>query len=178
MKSFAAKIAVTLFALWTGLVTLSGCASGGYHLTRQYARFVNRQNLIIRIVLYILTSVIFAVTLLIDAVIFNTMDFWQGRVSQGTYEFQSEGKNYVVTHRYQPTTNLRESTISISGGELVASRQIILKENAQKEIDVWVDGTLKATVSSISELPQISYYNDLGVKSKTRSLWPESVAAN
>lgn len=59
-------------AVWSAVLA-TGCASGGFKLTRQYAQFVNRQQLILRIVLYILTSIVFAATLLIDAVIFNTM---------------------------------------------------------------------------------------------------------
>src|SRR5688572_8030721 len=80
----------------------SGCASGGFKLTRQYARWVNSQNIILRIVLYILTFIVFAVTLLIDAVVFNTIDFWEGKVSEGTYDFKDGDKVYQVRHEFLP----------------------------------------------------------------------------
>ena len=68
----------------------SGCASGGFQLTRSFAGWVNSQNVVLRVILYILTAVIFAVTLLIDLLINNTIDFWDGKVSAGTYNFSKD----------------------------------------------------------------------------------------
>ncbi len=66
------------FLACTIMAITAGCASGGFKLTRKYASWLNSNNIIIRIILYILTSVVFAVTILIDMVIFNTIDFWEG----------------------------------------------------------------------------------------------------
>ena len=55
--------AILIFSVSILSVTQVGCASGGFKLTRQYARFVNKQQIIIRIVLYILTAVVFLATL-------------------------------------------------------------------------------------------------------------------
>jgi hypothetical protein len=131
-------------------LSLQNCASGGFKLTRQYAGWVNSQNLILRIILYILTSVVFAVTLLIDAVIFNTMDFWNGRVSQGTYEFEKEGKKYVVTHSYHEQ-GLRQSIIQVSHSD--KTEVILIKETAKSTIELWQNGTLTGQVENLDTLP-------------------------
>ena len=91
----------------------TGCASGGFKLTRQYAGFVNRQPTILRIIIYLLTGIVFAVTMLIDMVIFNTIDFWEGRVSAGSYEFKKGDKTFHVRHEFMPGTILKRSTIRV-----------------------------------------------------------------
>lgn len=131
-------------------MSLQNCASGGFKLTRQYAGWVNSQNLILRIILYILTSVVFAVTLVIDAVIFNTMDFWNGRVSQGTYEFEKDGKKYIVTHSYHGQ-GLRQSAIQVS--HLDKTELILIKETAQNTIELWQNGTFTGCVEHIDTVP-------------------------
>jgi hypothetical protein len=140
----------------------TGCASGGFKLTRQYAGWVNSQNIILRIVLYILTSVVFAVTLLIDAVVFNTMDFWEGRVSQGTYEFKDATKTYQVRHEFQPGTQLKRSTIQIKDLNQARLQEIVLSETASGEIEMFIDGKLRTRVHSISEAPVASIFDGSG----------------
>ena len=51
----------------------------------------------------------FAITLLVDMVIFNTMDFWEGRVSAGEYNYQSGDKTFYVRHEILPGTKLKRS---------------------------------------------------------------------
>ena len=132
----------------------AGCASGGFKLTRQYAGWVNSQQLIIRIILYILTAVVFAVTLLIDAVIFNTMDFWEGRVSSGTYHFNSEDKVYQVKHELQPGEGkLKLSTIRVMDQKNELLQVVVLKETSSGEIEMFVDGKIRARVQSINDAP-------------------------
>jgi hypothetical protein len=143
---FTSAIACTILALSTG------CASGGFSLTRKYAGFVNSQNIILRIILYILTSVVFVVTMLIDLVVFNTLDFWDGKVSQGTYNFKDKNNLYVVNHEFLPTTHLRQSTIVIKSDSNKIIQEIILTETKSKEIEMRVDGVLRARVKDISSL--------------------------
>lgn len=151
MRKPLVKSLLILTAAWSALLTTAGCASGGYKLTRQYAGFVNRQPLILRIVLYILTSIVFAATLLIDSVIFNTMDFWEGRVSQGTFEFQKDGKSYVAQHSYLPGTRLRQSHIQVfqTGGKMI--QDVVLRETTDHAVEVFVDGRLIERVTELRE---------------------------
>ena len=164
MQRFTAKPVSYLSALLAcGVMSLAaGCASGGFKLTRQYAQFVNKQDLIIRIILYILTAVVFVATVLIDMVIFNTMDFWEGRVSAGSYEFKDAQKLYHAKHEYQPGTNLRRSILRVFDDKNVPLQEVVLTETAGHEIEVTVDGVLRGKVHSLSELPMISVYDAKG----------------
>lgn len=140
----------------------SGCASGGYKLTREYSGWVNRQNIILRIILYILTSVVFAVTLLLDAVVFNTMDFWEGRVSAGDFEFKDGAKSYYVKHEFLPGSSLRRSTIKIVEAKQNLVQEIVLAENASGHVEMFVDGKLRTRVNGLSEFPVASIFNEHG----------------
>lgn len=156
-KSFfwlSAMFACTLMSLGTG------CASGGFKLTRQYAGFVNKQDLIIRIVLYLLTGIVFAVTLMVDMVLFNTMDFWEGRVSAGDYKFNDGGKTFQVRHEYQPDSNLKKSTILVSDAKGTRLQEVILKETISSEIEMYIDGKLRSRVRNISDMPVAAIYKD------------------
>ena len=135
------------------LVTTTGCVSGGFKMTRSYAGFVNKQPVILRVILYILTGIIFSVTLIIDAVFYNTMDFWEGRVSQGTYQFSEDGRNYVVEHSIQPDTGLRQSRIEVLGE---VTQQIVLRETADHAVDVFINGVHKGKLSDVSEAARFS----------------------
>lgn len=165
-------------AIWSAwLVSVStGCASGGWKLTRDYARFVNRQPIIIRCVLYILTSFVFVATMLIDAVIFNTIDFWQGRVSQGTFEFNKEGRRFVARHTLSPETHLRESRIEVFESDKRV-QDMILREVAGGQIDIFVDGVLKGRVDNIESAPLLSFYNKSGEKTGSELMFQETIIA-
>lgn len=139
-------------------VFLTGCASGGYKLTRKYAQFVNSKNIIIRVVLYILTSFVFAITLLIDAVVFNTMDFWEGRVSANTYNFKKDGKEFLVTHSYKGKNKLRNTRIEIQSEESDKSKIIEITELEENRIQITEDGEVKGEVKDINSLPMITKY--------------------
>lgn len=140
----------------------SGCASGGFKLTREYAGWVNRQNIILRIVLYILTFVVFTVTLLIDAVVFNTIDFWEGKVSAGSFEFKDGSKVYQVKHEFLPNSKLRKSTIQISDNSKNINQEVLLVETPSGNIEMFVDGKLRTRVNGISEFPIASVFNEQG----------------
>lgn len=149
--------------LASGLIALtSGCASGGFKLTRQYASFVNRQNIVVRILLYIFTSIVFAATLLIDFVINNTIDFWNGRVAAGTYNFKSGDKTFVARHEMQPGSNLKRSTIEVRDlkGDLLQT--VLLQETNKNEIEVFIDGVLRTRVRDIHDAPVASLYDTNG----------------
>lgn len=140
----------------------TGCVSGGFKLTREYARWVNSKNIIIRIVLYLLTGIVFAVTLLIDMVLFNTIDFWEGKVSAGDYQFKDQDKTYVVKHEFLNGTDRKQSTIHIYNQENALLQKVVLTQNTAGEIELYVDGKLKTRVSDIDSLPVASYFNDEG----------------
>lgn len=174
MNKMVSRWGMTAIGIWSALIMglNTGCASGGFKLTRQYASFVNRNNVVLRVILYILTGVVFAVTLLIDAVIFNTMDFWEGRVSQGDYRFEKGGQTYLVHHQTSPSTGLRESKIEILSK--ANSRQtILISETQTGEIEFRVDGVLRARASDINALPKLSLYDSRGSMTSKRAIWSE-----
>lgn len=164
MQNFMSKPMSYLAALTASLLLCftTGCASGGFKLTRQYAGFVNQQSLIIRIILYILTAVVFAVTMLIDMVIFNTMDFWEGRTAAGDYKFEQGEKTFQVRHEFQSDGKLRRSTVQVQDLNGTLLQTVVLNETAKGEIEVFVDNQLRTKVHSISELPMASIYDANG----------------
>ncbi len=162
-KEFIMKIKnifLTILSVVSALTmtsSLSSCASGGFKLTRDYARWVNSQNIIIRIILYIFTSFVFGITILIDAVIFNTMDFWEGRVSQGDYLFEKDGKNFLVKH--SQNNDLKKTIIQISqNNNIIETLVIEQKENGN--IDVLKNGQKIATAQDLNTLPKIVNHID------------------
>jgi len=156
--------ACAVMAMATG-----GCASGGFKLTRDYARWVNSQNIILRIIIYILTSVVFAVTILIDVVVFNTMDFWQGRVSGGSYDFKDADKTFHVLHEVIPGTQLKRSTITVKSPN-EPLKVIVLNETSKGEVELFIDGQLRTRVSDISSIPMAAIYNEKGTLVEEKAL--------
>jgi hypothetical protein len=155
---------VTIYAAVTGGI-LSSCASGGFKLTRQIAQMVNKQQVIIRVIIYILAGVIiFGITLLVDMVILNTLDFWEGRVSANTYEFEKDGKTYVAHHRYQEGTQLKESHLQVFDTQKNLLQDVVIRETAELEVELFVDGILKAKAKDLMSLPKIIAYTDKGVR--------------
>jgi hypothetical protein len=165
MARFSSKLLFYFGACMASLMMIfnAGCASGGFKLTRQYAGFVNRQDLIIRILLYIFTSVVFAITMIIDLVAFNTMDFWEGRVSQGTYEFNSADKKFVAHHEVLPGTQLKRSTIDVYSKQGDKLQTVVLRETAQHQIEVLVDGHMRMRVDHIRDIPVASRFDVRGI---------------
>lgn len=148
----------------SGVVAIStGCSSGGFKLTRQYARWVNSQNIILRIVIYLLTGIVFLFTILADMVIFNTIDFWSGTVSGGSYEFKKDGNTFYVNHEFQPGTQLKKSTIEVKNSKEELQQTVVLLETPSHEIQLWVDGKLRTTVENINSFPIAKIFNAQGV---------------
>ena len=139
----------------------TGCASGGYHLTREYATWVNSNQVIIRVILYIFTIFVFGITLLIDGVFFNTMDFWQGKVSAGDFSFKGDNKTFQAHHEILPN-NLKRSTIRILNDKNVQIQELVLNQTTSGEIELYVDGKLRSHVKNLSELPIASFYDEKG----------------
>lgn len=160
------KMAISLVAIIACALTsiTSGCASGGFKLTRQYARWVNSQMIILRIVLYILTLPIYGITMLIDLVVFNTMDFWKGTVAAGAYQYNQDGKHYFVKHEIQPGTQLKKSTIEVKSQNLTLIQTMVLQETPSGEIEFLVDGKLKTKVTDISSFPIATLFGTHGEK--------------
>ncbi len=150
-------------------VTTSGCASGGYKLTRQYARFVNSQNIILRIIIYIFTAIVFVATIIIDSVIFNTMDFWNGTVSQGTFEFSEGDKKFVATHSID-SDNMKRSVITASTSTGQHLQEVVLQETGNSEIQVWVDGKMTARIANIHQFPIAKHFNSNGQLAREESV--------
>ena len=78
-------------------------------------------------------------TFAIDAVIFNSLDFWEGRVSQGTYHFKGKGKTYVVKHELLPNTKLKKSTIYVLDAQKKQLQEVVLTETKAGKIKIELD---------------------------------------
>lgn len=103
--------------------------------------------------------VVFGVTLIIDAVVFNTMDFWEGRVSQGTFHFEKDGQSYVVEHRLRD--GLRVSRIEVrKAGRLM--KTMAIEETSSGQIEYFENGVRKAQVDQISSVPRITHLASQG----------------
>lgn len=155
------NLLLIFMSIWTFILTSisSGCMSGGFKWTRKYSQFVNSTHIVLRIVLYVLTFPIYVVTQLVDVVIFNTMDFWSGRVSSGTYHFKKDQHTYVVHHGYQdPAKTLRNSQIEIwSNNQLLETT--VIAENIEGEIVVTKNDILTLRASQLSSLPMVHFYS-------------------
>ena len=145
-----------------------GCASGGFKLTRTYAQFVNKQNVVLRVVIYLLTSVVFLVTMVADLVLFNTMDFWEGRVAAGDYSFTKGEKTFYVKHEVMPGAPLKRSTIEIFDPKKTLVQTVVLQETPSGEIELRVDGQLRTKVRDLASLPMITSYDAKGVRTSDR----------
>lgn len=139
-----------------------GCMSGGFKITRGYARWVNSQHIVLRVIIYIFTTVVFGITMLIDAVIFNTVDFWQGKVSQGDSQFKDAGKVYHVKHEILPGSNLKRSTIHVKDEAGKALQLIVLNETMTGEIEMSVDGVVRSRVRDITSIPIVAVFDKAG----------------
>jgi hypothetical protein len=149
----------------------TGCASGGFKITRGYAQWVNEKPLILRIIIYIFTTVVFGITLLLDMVIFNSMDFWDGKVSEGKYEFKDQDKVYQVHHEFQPGTRLKKSTIEIQNLDGKLIQTVVLMETPKGEIELSVDGKIRTRVRNITSLPVASFFDEAGHKLDEKTLF-------
>jgi hypothetical protein len=167
---------LSAFAACAVMSLTTGCASGGFKLTRQYAQFVNSQKVVVRVILYILTFVVFAATVLIDMVVLNTMDFWQGKVSAGDYNFQGGDKTYQVRHEFQPGTQLHRSTIQILNKDRKLLQKVVLAETAGGEIEVTIDGRRRGRVHGLSDIPIASLYDKNGQWVEDRVIADQKVA--
>lgn len=155
---------VSAFLASSVIALSTGCLSGGFKLTRQYARWVNSQMIILRIVLYIVTLPIYAVTLVVDAVLFNTMDFWNGTVAAGAYKFDHEDKTYFVNHGFQPGTQLKKTQVQIKDKSLALLQTMDLLETPSGEIEMYIDGKLRTKVTDVNSFPIASVFNAQGEK--------------
>jgi hypothetical protein len=173
MLKIVSKVGFNISALLacSVLALTTGCASGGFKLTRQYARFVNSKMIVLRVVLYIFTAIVFAVTMLIDMVIFNTIDFWEGKVSQGTYDFQDGEKSYHVKHEILPNSELKKSTILVTDASSALLQKVELLETAGGEVEFYVDGQIRARVRDIKSLPVASLFDQKGQLIEENTLW-------
>lgn len=164
MRSIFPKSLSYLFAFvaCSVMALTSGCVSGGFKLTRQYAGFVNSQHVILRVLIYIFTGIIFFVTILVDMVYNNTVDFWDGKVSAGDYNFKGGEKTYYVRHEYLPGSKLRRSTINIKDLQEKHLQEIVLSETPAGDIELYIDGKLRTRVHGIAETPIVSLFDENG----------------
>lgn len=88
------------------------------------------------------------------------MDFWTGKISQGTYEFKDQQKTFVVKHSLE--NDLKRTVIEIKDLDGKKIQEVALKETADHRIEYYVDGTLKAKVDNIDSIPRVTYLDNAG----------------
>lgn len=158
------------------MIFTTGCASGGWELTRDYSVWINSKKTVLRVVLYILTIPVFLITILIDTVVNNTIDFWRGKVSDGTTTvFHKDNKSFFVTHEIL-TGDLKRSTIIVKEGEKLL-QTVVLSETQKHEIELSVDGVVRTRVGNIENaLPLLSSFDKNGKMIEQKNLHLEDTA--
>lgn len=171
--SFKKIILVFSAFLSAGLAMVTtGCASGGYSLSRGLAGWINKQNIFLRIILYLFIGGAFFFTILLDMLIFNTVDFWTGRVSAGTYEFKDAKRVYVVNHSFEGDLHRTQILVNDLDGKKIG--EVLLKETASHEVEYFENGNLKAKFDGIESVPRVTRFDDKGQILKQEAL-PEHV---
>lgn len=142
---------------------MSGCVSGGFSMTRSYAEYVNGQrNPVLRVVIYILTGIVFFVTILADVIYYNTVDFWNGRISAGDYSFDKGDRTYYAHHEVAPMTKLKSSTIRVHDKTGKLLQTVVLQETISGDVELFVDGVKRCQVKNISEMPVATIFDQKG----------------
>jgi hypothetical protein len=140
----------------------TGCASGGWKLTRQYAGWLNSQPIILRVIIYILGFIIFFVTILVDVVVLNTMDFWEGKVSAGDYHFKDGDRTFFAHHEYMPGTQLKRSSIQVKDNDGKLLQNVVFQETVEHDIELFVDGVLRARGHDMKTMPAVTMFDAKG----------------
>jgi hypothetical protein len=167
------SVGFRLLAAITACGIGAGCVSGGFMTTRTVAKWLNSQNIVLRVVLYVFIWPVFLITMLADEVIFNTIDFWSGKVTAQNSVFEKDGVRVQVAHSLTP---LRRSVFTIDGKN--GEHSIIeLRESALGSIEVYKDGQKRTEVKDIrSAFPTyVSFENDGRTPAWTRALDVESL---
>jgi hypothetical protein len=154
-------VPLVLLALASTL-TFQACMSGGWKITRTVARWNNSLSILPRILIYIAFFIIpvYGVASLIDAIVFNTIDFWNGTVSAMNYNYKKDGMDVSVAHTRFP---LRQSIITTRKGDVVKS-EVKICELTTGKIALYVDGVLRGEVNNIKEVdPALTVFNEDGV---------------
>ena len=153
------QVAVRLLAAVLASGVVVGCASGGFTTTRSVSKFINSKGIILRIVLYIVLWPVLIITMLADEIVFNTIDFWTGKVSAQNKVFEKNGVRVMVAHSLTP---LHRSVLTIEPKK--GDRTVIeLRETATGSVEVYRDGVKRTEVKDIqSAFPMLSLYQDNG----------------
>lgn len=153
---------ISSFIACSIMALTSGCASGGYKITRSYSKWVNSQFIVLRIIIYFFTGIVFAITMIIDLVVFNTIDFWEGKVSTGDFLFKEGDKTFHVKHGFQEGSELKRSRIEVRGPDEKILQIVQIDETPTGEIELHVDGKLRSRVHGIKSIPVAKIFDDKG----------------
>ncbi len=95
LKKFTASILI-LFSLQIGL---AGCY-GGFRLTKKFDGFVSSiGNKWIRWIVFLVVSFLYALTILADVIIFNSIEFWAGYNPIGLNEYDENGEHVKTVQK-------------------------------------------------------------------------------
>lgn len=165
-KSFIRTWAILLILCFSN-IGLSGCAAGNFSLTRSVGRWNRKFTEIPRVLIYIAFVIIpvYPIAMLVDLVVTNTIDFWQGgSASAMNNTIYKDGYKIKIAHSADP---LRKSIMqSYDKNEKLVST-VELRETEQHTIEVYLDGVKKSEVNSIEDgMVQISAFTDTQKKDK------------
>ncbi|MBL8994902.1 MAG: DUF3332 family protein [Spirochaetia bacterium] len=151
-------VTFTLLAL-AGTMTLQSCLSGGWKITRMVAKWNNGFAVFPRILIYIAFFLlqVYTITSLIDGIVFNTIDFWNGTISAMNYKYQKDGMDVAVVHSRFP---LRRSVITTSKGDVVKS-VVEVNELENGKIALVINGVLRGEFKNIQDVdPTLVLYKE------------------
>ncbi len=157
------KLKLTSFVLvaLAGTFALQSCLSGGWKVTRIVAKWNNSMGVLPRILIYIAFFIlqVYTVTALIDSIVFNTIDFWNGTVTGMNKQYKKNGMDVAVSHSRTP---LRQSIITTSKGDQVIS-VVQISELASGKIALTINGVLRGEVNSIHDIdPSLTLFKEDG----------------
>ncbi|MGE4231838.1 MAG: DUF3332 family protein [Bacteriovoracia bacterium] len=139
MKRYLRTIAVILL-LTIQPIAFQGCAAGNWNLIRKVANWNLKMSILPRVLVYIILVIIpvYAVTALLDAVIFNTIEFWTGSaVIRADHKvFEKDGDKVEIVNTVDPLKKSKITTTHKDGSIQVVE----MIETPRGTIEIFMDG--------------------------------------
>ncbi|MEW6055997.1 MAG: DUF3332 family protein [Bdellovibrionota bacterium] len=146
VRSLCVLLVLGLFGL-----SFSGCAGGNFNLVRSVAKWNLRMSLLPRVIVYLAFIIIpvYPIALLLDAILFNTIEFWTGKpvLTAKNQKFEKDGVTVEIAHFLDP---LRRTVITSTMKD--GSRSLTeLRETEGKSIEIYVDQIKRGEVQNIDQ---------------------------
>jgi Domain of unknown function (DUF3332) len=130
---------------------LSGCAAGGFGLTKSLGKWNGRFSIVPRVLIYLGLFIVqvYTLTLLFDFLLNNTIEFWSGTplVAQNQ-TFEKDGQRVVVQNTRDP---LRKTVITVYDKAGAIQTVNELRETPTGTVEIYVNSEKKAELGSIGD---------------------------